>query len=601
MSKSFRKRAFRAYQKVKTLKPARSLFDLSHEKLFTGDMGKLYPICAMEMSPGDTFHIWNEIVTRMQPLNAPILHQIKLYTHWFFVPYRILWDEWTNFITGGVEGEYGGNTRGDVPSEVDPQLPRWNPSDTSVGSLWDYLGFPTGVVPAGALPLDFVRRCYNRIWNEYYRDETLQDEVDETNESILNRNWRKDYFTSALVSQQRGVAPAMPLSGIIASPVTSLIASLNYISAQSAFAVSSKIPVGGVYHYIFTGHLRIYANEGTFSENDVAYFNQNKPNWSITATVDSKDIPLSNSTSGLVVSTDEFKINSIGDLVRDIDFVYNAVLPYDLTSTSGTYSSASCSVSTSYASVDLKNAGTYDVKDLRVAFQIQRWLELANRGGVRYTEFLRSFFGVSPRDDRLQRPEYIGGSKSPIVISEVLQTSSTDSEPTPQGNMAGHGIGADRTYIGSYTATEFGIVMGLLSVMPEAKYQQGINRQWLRRTKFDFLFPQFTGLSEQAIEEAEIYATASEEDNRRVFGFNEVYDELRSMPSQICGKMRSTFDYWHLGRKFDSAPALNSDFITCNPSKRIFAVTDEDGFIFDVGNIIRAVRPIPKYGTPKGV
>lgn len=577
MSKSFKKRAFRAYQKVKTLKPARSLFDLSHEKLFTGDMGKLYPICALEMSPGDTFHIWNEIVTRMQPLNAPILHSIKLYTHFFFVPYRILWEEWTNFITGGVEGEYGGNTRGDVVTDVDPQLPRWRPSDTSVGSLWDYLGFPTGVVPAGALPIDFVRSCYNRIWNEYYRDETLQDEVDETNESILNRNWKKDYFTSALISQQRGVSPAMPISG--SAIVTSGTAKFTWSSQIVEFTANSQTIVG------MQARVNLKVDQ-VISQGSISALSLVGKTCTVT-------IPSGNVSASI---SDPVFVDS-----NTVNVLLGFLRPSGATYTKVTSSAIANPSDTSISLADLSSASATDVKDLRVAFQIQRWLELANRGGVRYTEFLRSFFGVSPRDDRLQRPEYIGGSKSPIVISEVLQTSSTDSEPTPQGYMAGHGIGADRTYIGSYTATEFGICMGLLSVMPEAKYQQGINRQWLRRTKFDFLFPQFTGLSEQAIEEAEIYATASEENNRHVFGFNEIYDELRSMPSQICGKMRTTFDYWHLGRKFDSAPALNSDFITCNPSKRIFAVTNEDGFIFDVGNIIRAVRPIPKYGTPKGV
>lgn len=578
MSKSFHKRAFLAYQKVKSLKPARSLFDLSHEKLLTGDMGKLYPICAMEMSPGDTFHIWNEIVTRMQPLNAPILHSIKLYTHYFFVPYRILWEEWTNFITGGVEGEFGGNNRGDVATDIDPELPRWSPTNTAVGSLWDYLGFPVGVVPDGALPLDFIRRCYNRIWNEYYRDETLQDEVSEDNETILHRNWKKDYFTSALISQQRGISPAMPLNGFALSGSQSFTVESTRTEGQKLY-FKTTIPITSSTISNFnstsvTGTGRIGTSTPiTFTGTFGSTFKYSTG--SVTPTGTCSQPVFVDTNSFYITISDNIPISEVNDV--------------------------SISGSKSITVTDLSGVSGSDVKDLRVAFQIQRWLELANRGGVRYTEFLRSFFGVSPRDDRLQRPEYIGGSKSPIVISEVLQTSSTDSEPTPQGNMAGHGIGADRTYIGSYTATEFGIVMGLLSVMPEAKYQQGINRQWLRRTKFDFLFPQFTGLSEQAIEEAEIYATDTESENRRVFGFNEVYDELRSMPSQICGKMRTVFDYWHLGRKFDSAPALNSDFITCNPSKRIFAVTDEDGFIFDVGNIIRAVRPIPKYGTPRGV
>lgn len=573
----------RAYNKVKALKPARNLFDLSHEWLATGDMGKLYPCCIMEMSPGDTFHIWQQIVTRMMPLNAPILHEIFLYTHFFFVPYRILWEEWTDFITGSVEGGKGGSERTgyedtesgryiDYPSDVTPELPRWNPNDNSVGSLWDYCSFPTGVKPNGAFPLDFVRRCYNRIWNEYYRDENLQEEVSEANEQILYRNWKKDYFTSALLSQQRGIAPTMPVSGTLDILQGSQAVSLTYNGASSypaMFYMVASLPAGLNENLITVRNLTVTVN--------VLYQGASSP---VEKFADEVSRTYNSDTGTFSIL---YEIRDVGST------------PFTISGVSNIYYVSYTRINGDFAS---SGAG-FNIKDLRQAFQIQKWLELANRGGVRYTEFLRSFFGVSPRDDRLQRPEYIGGTKSPIIISEVLQTSET--QQTPQGTMTGHGVGASRTYVGSYTATEYGIVMGLLSVMPTTKYTQGINKQWLRRSKYDFLFPQFTGLSEQAIEEAEIFATNDENNNKRVFGFGEIYDELRSMSSKIVGKMRTVFNYWHLARMFDSAPALNSDFIQCKPSKRIFAVQNEDGFIFDVANIIRAVRPIPKYGTPKGV
>lgn len=579
----------RAYNKVKALKPARNLFDLSHEWLASGDMGKLYPCCYMEMSPGDTFHIWQQIVTRMMPLNAPILHEIFLYTHFFFVPYRILWEEWTEFITGAVDGDKGGFNRTDYkdvdedekeieyPVDVTPELPRWNPTNNGVGSLWDYCSFPTGVKPAGALPLDFIRRCYNRIWNEYYRDENLQEEVSEDNEDILYRNWKKDYFTSALLSQQRGIAPVMPVNGtldIVSGSQTVTSTSTALRPDNLGFTVDFDLPTGLNFNLIDIRPNSISVS-GTYTGPSTG---GNPMPFQCAGRYYSHDY---NPTTGLL----------------------SVIYAYEGAPT-GTINSIT-TISPVYASYsrvngDFSSSGAgFDVKDLRQAFQIQKWLELANRGGVRYTEFLRSFFGVSPKDDRLQRPEYIGGTKSPVIISEVLQTSQT--QTTPQGTMTGHGVGASRTYVGSYTATEYGIVMGLLSVMPTTKYTQGINKQWLRRSKYDFLFPQFTGLSEQAIEEAEVFATNDQDNNKKVFGFGEIYDELRSMSSKIVGKMRTVFNYWHLARIFDSPPALNSDFIQCKPSKRIFAVPAEDGFIFDVANIIRAVRPIPKYGTPKGV
>lgn len=576
----------RSYNKVKTLKPSRSVFDLSHEWLATCDMGKLYPFFWQEMSPGDTFHIANQMVVRAQPLLAPILHKVSMSTHYFFVPYRILWEEWEEFITGGTDGFSGGNNRSEnLPDDFTPVLPRWSPSKNSIGSLWDYLGLPVDIVPNGALPLDFIRRCYNRIWNEYYRDENLQEEVSEDNEDILFRNWHKDYFTSALLGQQRGVSPSMPLTGsapvVFSSGALFNIKDVNVTSA-SIVGTSSGSPGFSIVNIKFSVPVSSAFDNSSFTRVDVSSFKVSNIIGSVSVgsvrdSIGSVINGVANGEVNIVLNTN---IGSSGDVNVE---VFEASWIGDFTF------------------ADLSSVSAVDIKDLRVAFNIQKWLELANRGGVRYTEFLRSFFGVSPKDSRLQRPEYVGGTKAPLIVSEVLQTSSTDSEPTPQGNMAGHGIGASQTFAGSYTAVEYGMIMGLFSIMPETKYTQGINRQLLRRTKFDFLFPQFTHLSEQAIEGAEIYATDNETENRKVWGFNEVYDELRAVPSKIVGKMRDTFNYWHLGRIFDSKPSLNGDFIKCNPSKRIFAVPSEDGFIVNIANIVRAVRPLPKYGTPGGV
>ncbi|MCM1320727.1 MAG: hypothetical protein NC041_04200 [Bacteroides sp.] len=587
MAKSYSRRAFRAFQKVKTLKPSRSLFDLSHDMLFTGDMGLLYPVCAMEMSPGDTFHIWSEQVLRMQPLNAPILHEINSSTHYFFAPYRILDDNFVDIITGGVDGEYGDN---ETPTDSAPALPRWKPTNNAIGSLWDYFGLPTGVDPVGAYPVDYIKRAYNKIWNDYYRDENLQEEVDITqNEAVLRRNWKKDYFTSALLGQQRGTAPSMPLSG--SAPVTSVgdFDDYKYFpNIQLAYSLSDSSNQNASVFLIF--------KDQTYIKSTIV-----DAGYAVIGVVPTSDSNVPDAGNYITFRNMVFHLNS-GNYGVSANYQYfgsgGGSVVGTLTVT------LVCAKVNSSGSADLAGTNSVDVKDLRIAFQIQRWLELANRGGVRYTEFLRSFFGVSPRDDRLQRPEYIGGTKSPVVISEVLQTSATNpaqSTETVLATMAGHGVSATRTFVGSYTAVEFGVLIGVMSVMPTPKYAQGINRQWLRRTKYDFLFPQFTHLSEQAIEGAEIYATNNEAENRKVFGFNEIYDELRAMPSKIAGKMRSTFNYWHLARIFDKKPALNSEFIQCNPSKRIFAVPSEDGLIMSVANIIRAVRPLPKYGTPGGV
>jgi len=494
----------KVFSKTGSLRPGRSVFNLSYEKKLDCDMGQLIPILADEMIPGDVFKIGAEMVIRMQPLVAPIMHEINAYIHYFFVPARLIDENFEEFITGGTTGE------------TSVQLPRWNPTNNAAYSLWDYLGFPVGVTPAGALPLDYPKRAYNLIYNEYYRDQNFIDEVDITSqESILRRAWEKDYFTSALPWQQRGTAPALPISGITSAQWDTA----KIIDNQTDNATNHwKSYVGGL--------------------NDV-----------------------------LVIDTND----SYGKQ-NAIDFLHSNT-------------------------VDLSNASTFDVSDLRLAFQVQKWLERNARAGARYTEFLKAHYGVSPRDERLQRPEYIGGMKTPVIVSEVLQTSSTDTT-SPQGNLAGHGITADRKYIGSYRSTEFGYIMGILSIMPRSAYQQGIDRQWLRRTKYDFYSPEFAFLSEQAIETAELYATSSEADNTDIFGYQGRYNELRYKRNMIVGGMRDIFDYWHLGRKFSTKPELNQSFIECNPDKRIFAVQDEPGMIVNIGNVIKAIRPIPYTSEP---
>lgn len=490
------------YSRTRNNRPARSAFNLSYEKKMDGDMGLLYPIMCEEVVPGDVMRLGHEVVTRFQPLVAPVMHEMNIYIHDFFVPYRLLSDDWEEFISGGPNGDSSAT------------LPVWNPTNNNIGSLWDYLGFPTGIVPAGALPLDFPRRAYNMVYNEFYRDQTLQTEVALTNESILRRSWEKDYFTSALPFQQRGIAPALPISGLTN-------AEFKYLAGDFTAGNESGAAVFGP---LTSGKMQISSADTANRINTLnTFFNKNV--------------------------------------------------------------------------VDFSDAATFDVSDLRLAFQIQRWMERNARAGVRYTEFLQAHYGVSPRDERLDRPEYIGGTKAPVIISEVLQTSSTDAT-TPQGNLAGHGISASGNIAGTYRVQEFGLIIGILSVMPRSAYQQGINRQWLRRSKYDFYFPEFAHLSEQPIEQAEIYATAVASENKTIFGYQGRYNEMRSKSNMVCGNMRDTLDYWHLGRQFSSAPLLNESFILCNPDKRIFAVPSEPGLIMNIGNIITALRPMPAMAEP---
>ncbi len=551
------------FSSVRGNRVGRSVFNLSHVKRFTCDMGELIPALFLECVPGDTFKIGADVVTRFQPLVAPILDSVDLTVHYFFVPTRLLMDnekDWETFLTGGKDGTDESVIlpkftfawpNGDGLDKPNPNFPFAYGMPVGKYSLWDYFGLPVfssasfdyNTVVNSNHVVGFPQRAYNLVWNEFYRDENLVDEVSLDNSSILYRSWKKDYFTSALPWQQRGVSPALPVSGTIPVDISSLV--LN--------------------------HVRV----GLLAEND-----------------DNQKIHADRVSAGgsFGLSLDSSASGSSSLLNSEVQKLKGDVLSHNGT-------------------VNLENATTFDVAVLREAFQIQRWLELNARGGVRYTEFLKAHFGLAPRDEVLQRPQYIGGTKSSIVVSEVLQTSATvDSTPdkkgSPQGNLAGHGLGAMSDYVCTYTAKEFGYIIGIASWMPKPSYQQGVNRIFSRQTKYDFYFPEFAHLSEQAVTKGEVYATGNESHDNAIFGYQSCYSEMRYMPSFNCADMRDTFSYWHLGRIFTSDPSLNAGFLTTNPKfsggirKDIFADQNSKGLLVQFGNVVKAIRPLPVYGTP---
>lgn len=516
------------YQNVQGRNISKSVFDLSYEKKFTCDMGQIIPVQVDEVVPGDYFKMGCQWVTRTTPLVAPILHEVDQFVYSFFVPYRLMWNEetrkaladlpepvtenigdWETFISKGVSGNDNS-----VP-------PTWIPTDTSVGSLWDYMGLPTDKDPAGAYPLDFIRRAYNFIYNEYFRDQNWIPEVSLLNEEVLNVAWEKDRLTSSLPWQQRGTAPAIPLSGLL--PVQGI-----GVGADSTYTdITSRES---------DGTSPVYARAWAMSGID-----------------------------SLRVKAEDTGSPHYPDI-----------------------------------NVDLAEGVSFTFNDLRELAQVQRWMELNARTGVRYTELIQAHFNVRNQDARLQRPEMIGGCQSGLIFSEVLQTSET-TENSPQGNLAGHGIGAGNNYIGNYKVPEHGLIMTLMFVRPKSAYQDGINKQWLRDTVFDFYWPEFANLSEQAITNAEVcIVDGDSEHNQDIFGYQGRYNEMRSKDNIVCGNMRNLYDYWHFGRKFNpvSPPVLNEEFLTCIPRKDVFAVTDEDCLIINFGNVIKAFRPMPVMANP---
>lgn len=530
------------FSKVAMPRPQHNTFDLSHSRKFSMSIGKITPICVTECVPGDSFNIKTTNLLRFAPLLAPIMHQSSVYCHFFFVPNRLTWNKWEEFITGGEDAA--------DPGYVAPVAPYFEMSggatnEITNGSLGDYLGLPTNTttnysgVKFSALPF----MAYNKIYNEYYRDQNLCDKVTDTatdgsntwNASgftCQNRAWQHDYFTSALPWTQKGPEATIPLG--TTAPLLNKTGSSADFNLASWFQDTDGAVQGGQILQSGTGV---------------------------------------GSAAGFLTG------NNSGNVPRQLDI-------------------------TNHTEVDLTDATASSINDLRRAFRLQEWLERNARGGSRYIEVILAHFGVQSSDARLQRPEFLGGSATPITISEVLQTSESgvaSSDPTPQANMAGHGVSVGSSNYVSYKCEEHGYIMGLMTVMPKSAYQQGIPKHFSKFDKFDYFWPSFANIGEQPIANQELYMDASDGLNDNVFGYTPRYAEYKYIPSTVHGEFRSTLNFWHMGRIFGSRPNLNSTFVECQESEvdRVFAVEDGDENLYVyLHNNIKARRPMPYFGTP---
>lgn len=551
------------FNSIRLKRPKRNVFNLSYENKLTMNMGELVPIMCMPIVPGDKFRVNTEALVRLAPLVAPMMHRVNVYTHYFFVPNRLVWDKWEDFITKGIDGE-------DTPvlpylrllentSLIETQAKIANYFGDS--SLWDYLGLPSlagvgsvsypdliarnGVV----VPTDFrvsalPFRAYQLIYNEYYRDQNLTDPVEfglgggpvvgtelARLLALRRRAWEKDYFTSALPWLQRGPEVTVPIGGSFGDVVLDTSNDANrqkFVTAAGGTnpLVGNNFLVGAP--LTGQGELRFGQQSGQPTVNTPVYLD---PNGSL--------------------------------------------------------------------KVEVSDNGGISIQDLRTSNALQRWFERNARGGSRYIEQILAHFGVRSSDARLQRPQFLGGGKMPIAVSEVLQTSSTDAT-SPQANMAGHGISAGVNNGFRHFFEEHGYVIGLMSIMPRTGYQQGVPRDFTKFDNMDFYFPEFAHLSEQEIKNQELYVSNDPTYNEGTFGYTPRYAEYKYHESEAHGDFRGNMSFWHLNRIFNAKPNLNTTFVECNPSNRVFATsqTQDDKFWVQIYQDVKALRLMPKYGTP---
>lgn len=554
---------FNLFDSIRIRPPKRNRFDLSHNNKLTMKFGVLTPILCHPVLPGDSFKLNTEILCRFAPFQAPVMHRVVVYTHFFFVPNRLVWDKWKEFITGGEDG----NASVPYPvinTHVDPKL-------FGNGSLSDYLGFPsfsepsTSTIKFDALPF----RAYQLIYNEYYRDQNLTEEVEIGKDvsgnitdiksfgplvQLRKRSWKKDYFTSALPFAQRGDEVELPLLGTGSLDWTDQISTQLHGPAISQGYTSTGVDLSDTsLHVSPLGSSSRGPIQEEASSVSIRFSNPDSP------------IPPS--------SQDDIQVSLTRQSLQDL-----------------------------IKGVDLSRASAATINELRRAVKAQEFLEVAARGGSRYIEQIYSYFGVKSSDARLQRPEYLGGGKSPVVISDVLQTSQT-TDGNPLATPAGHGVSVQSTHSFKRSFEEHGYIIGIMSVMPMPSYQQGLPRIFQKFDRLDYYWPQFAHLGEQEIKNSEIYFTGDSSYDEGTFGYTPRYAEYKTIPDSVHGDFKGNLSFWHMGRIFDSPPVLNEDFVTNvqDAANRPFSVQDSsfDKIWVNVYNNLKATRLMPVYGTPR--
>lgn len=510
----------------------RAKFNLSNFHNCTFKMGYLYPVNLTEVLPGDSIQLSTSVFLRLAPMVVPVMHPVYMHLSNFFVPSRILWDGFEDFITGGPDGS---------DTSIIPTLVL-NANNAPVGSLADAFGIPVQMLDAsgntfGVNALPFI--AYYMIWNEYFRDQDLNAEIDlstitgtPSSLNLLRPSWAKDYFTTARPWPQKGPDVTVPVNLTDAGQPTIGVT----IKGNGAPTFTNQ---GGA-----TGSSKPVLAVPTNQESAEVYFDSNR------------------AQLGALAWNNP---NLIGEI--------------------------------SYTPGDA-SLGSVNINDLREAFALQRFEEHRSMFGSRYEDLLR-YLGVRPQDARLQLPEYLGGFSAPVQFSEVLQTSS-DADRSGVGDMYGHGIGATKGRRIRRFIPEHGYVMSLLTVRPIPVYSQGLERMWSKRNRFDFWQKEYEHIGQQEVRNSEVYANGKGGEDAATFGYQNRYDEYRRGVNIITGEFRTNQDYWTMARIFASRPTLNGDFVSCMPTDRIFQVNEQnsDQCYAMVKNNIIAKRLVSKNGNP---
>lgn len=527
---------------------ARSTFRRDHSVKLSFNVGDVIPFYVDEVLPGDTFQLKTSMVARLQTLLTPMMDNLYLDTYFYFVPNRIVWQHWRELMGENTQSAWIPKTEYSVPQVTAPS------GGWSIGSIADYMGIPTGVANLSVNALPF--RAYALIMNEWFRDENLSDPLNiPVDDATLAGSNGTNYITDV-------VKGGMPFK-----------AAKFHDYFTSALPAPQKGPdvtisVSGGSNY----PVRTFAKDVSGSS----------------------DVPLH------IRTFDQMPFNVVG--------VNKSASPEPgaLWATASTVSgNAAPFVPTNLWAVNDGSVSATTINQLRMAFQIQKLYEKDARGGTRYIEILKSHFGVTSPDARLQRPEYLGGNRIPVNINQVVQSSATQSSGTPLGDTAAFSVTTDvhGDFIKSFV--EHGFVIGVMVARYDHTYQQGLERFWSRRDRLDYYFPVFANIGEQPILNKEIYAQGTAQDNE-VFGYQEAWADYRYKPSRVAGEMRSkaptSLDVWHLADEYTTLPKLSDAWIREDKTNvdRVLAVTSSvsNQMFADLYIQCKATRPMPVYSIP---